>query len=167
MQKRCKPGYVGTVSMPCRSVIYLSRGVAAGLQQSTPRQRTSNPCSAGILDLATHRMYAKECLQTSRWALTPPFHPYLLRGGHSLLRYYTLTDIKSLACVALCVARTFLPRLAAAAIERVCTVQIYAFFLIPPRCGRKPGRAQARRFLYRDCSGFMSFTRSCVLTVPR
>ena len=36
MQKRCKPGYVGTVSMPCRSVIYLSRGVAAGLQQSTP-----------------------------------------------------------------------------------------------------------------------------------
>jgi len=78
MQKRCKPGYVGTVSMPCRSVIYLSRGVAAGLQQSTPRQRTSNPCSAGILDLATHRMYAKECLQTSRWALTPPFHPYPL-----------------------------------------------------------------------------------------
>jgi len=64
--------------MPCRSVIYLSRGVAAGLQQSTPRQRTSNPCSAGILDLATHRMYAKECLQTSRWALTPPFHPYPL-----------------------------------------------------------------------------------------
>ena len=31
-------------------------------------------------------------------------------GGHSLLRSHTLTDIKSLACVALCVARTFLPR---------------------------------------------------------
>ena len=30
-------------------------------------------------------------------------------GGHSLLRSHNLTAVKSLACVALCVARTFLP----------------------------------------------------------
>ncbi len=34
----------------------------------------------------------------------------LRSGGYFLLRYHTLTGIKSLACAALCVARTFLPR---------------------------------------------------------
>ena len=65
-----------------------------------------------------------------RWALTPPFHPCrseipgdgscglsarrprpdAFTGGCFLLRSHDLTAIKSLACVALCVARTFLPR---------------------------------------------------------
>ena len=65
-----------------------------------------------------------------RWALTPPFHPYrseipdyaatrlsacrpcpdAFTGGCFLLRSHDLTAIKSLACVVLCVARTFLPR---------------------------------------------------------
>ena len=47
-----------------------------------------------------------------RWALTPPFHPYPQSpaGGRSLLRFHNLTAVRSLACVALCVARTFLSR---------------------------------------------------------
>ena len=48
----------------------------------------------------------------SRWALTPPFSPLPLRGRlFFCYTCYTLTDIKPLACVALCVARTFLPLL--------------------------------------------------------
>ncbi len=35
--------------------------------------------------------------------------PLPRQGGYSLLRYYTLTDIESLARAVLCVARTFLP----------------------------------------------------------
>ncbi len=47
----------------------------------------------------------------SRWALTPPFHPYPCGAVIFCYTCYTLTDIKPLACVALCVARTFLPLL--------------------------------------------------------
>ena len=49
-------------------------------------------------------------------------------GGHSLLRYYTLTNIKPLTCVVLCVARTFLPHPKVAAIERICGANIALFF---------------------------------------
>ena len=49
----------------------------------------------------------------SRWALTPPFHPYPCGAVIFCYTCYTLTDIKPLACVALCVARTFLSRPAA------------------------------------------------------
>ena len=58
-------------------------------------------------------------LPENRWALTPPFHPYPPEfrkspaGGRFLLRCHNLTAVRSLACVALCVARTFLSRLAA------------------------------------------------------
>ena len=68
-----------------------------------------------------------------RWALTPPFHPCrseipgfgaarlsacqphpdAFTGGCFLLRSHDLTAIKPLACVVLCVARTFLSRPAA------------------------------------------------------
>ena len=48
---------------------------------------------------------------------SPPIPRY---GGYFLLRYYTLTDIESLARAALCVARTFLPLLTQAAIEQPC-----------------------------------------------
>ncbi len=91
-----------------------------------------------------------------------------LRGGHSLLRYYTPYghQVVSFAWRSVLLG-LFLPAFAAAAIERVCTVQIYAFFLIPPRCAPKARPGAGAPLFYRDCSGFMSFTRSCVLTVPR
>ena len=54
----------------------------------------------------------------------PAFSPLPLTGGHSLLRYYTLTSIKPLTCVVLYVARTFLPHLKVAAIERICAAKI-------------------------------------------
>jgi len=46
-----------------------------------------------IHGLATHMVYGcHSCLQ-HRWALTPPFHPYPLRGGCFLLHYNSLATI--------------------------------------------------------------------------
>ena len=59
-----------------------------------------------------------------RGGLLPRLLTLTLAGGYFLLRYYTLTDIKPLTCVVLCVARTFLPHLAVAAIERKCVAKI-------------------------------------------
>ena len=71
------------------------------------------PLIVGIRGLATRKAYGQTTLLPLRWALTPPFHPYLPAeadiGGYSLLRYYTLTDIEPLTRAVLCVARTFLP----------------------------------------------------------
>ena len=55
-----------------------------------------------------------------RGGLLPRLLTLTLAGGYFLLRYYTLTDIKPLTCVVLCVARTFLPHPKVAAIERIC-----------------------------------------------
>lgn len=95
-----------------------------------PEQRST----AGILDLATHQTVRRA---NSRWrpvgsypAFSPlpaghspecgpeprrlrPFRECPPAGGRSLLRSHNLTAVKSLACVALCVARTFLSRPAA------------------------------------------------------
>ena len=60
-----------------------------------------------------------------------------LVGGSFLLRSYTLTDIKSLACAALCVARTFLSRPRPAATERTCTAKVIKFGGIPASGGAR------------------------------
>ena len=69
------------------------------------------PLIAGIHGLATHEMYCPKRIATFAVALTPPFHPYPCGAVIFCYTCYTLTDIKPLACVALCVARTFLPLL--------------------------------------------------------
>ena len=70
------------------------------------------PLIVGIHGLATRKAYCQRTLLPLRWALTPPFHPYLPAeadiGGYSLLHYYTLTNVEPLTRAALCVARTFL-----------------------------------------------------------
>ena len=76
-----------------------------------PPTLDEQPLIVGIHGLATHEAYCQGVLLPLRWALTPPSHPYPLRGGYFLLRYYTLTNIKPLTCVVLYVARTFLPHL--------------------------------------------------------
>ena len=89
-----------------------------------PPTLDEQPLIVGIHGLATRKAYGRRTLLPPRWALTPPFHPYpkvlsstseALRphspwplGGHSLLRYYTLTNVEPLTRAALCVARTFL-----------------------------------------------------------
>lgn len=68
----------------------------------------------GILGLATHKTCGRRCHHRRRWALTPPFHPYVLSlpGGDSRLFSVTLSPRSShgfpLGNMALCVARTFL-----------------------------------------------------------
>ena len=59
-----------------------------------------------------------------RGGLLPRLLTLTHTGGHSLLRYYALTNIKPLTCAVLYVARTFLPHLAVAAMERVCAAKI-------------------------------------------
>ncbi len=77
-----------------------------------PPTLDEQPLIVGIHGLATRKAYSQTTLLPLRWALTPPFHPYLPPesniGGYSLLRYYTLTSIEPLTRAALCVARTFL-----------------------------------------------------------
>ena len=68
--------------------------------------------AAGIFDLATRRMCGPACHHAGRWALTPPFHPCLCRGGH--WRSFSVTLIPGVAAgfplenAVPCVARTFL-----------------------------------------------------------
>ena len=93
-----------------------------------PPTSSEQPLIVGIHGLATHETHSRGVLLPSRWALTPPSHPYPLRGGYFLLRYYTLTNIKPLTCVVLYVARTFLPH-NVAAIERVCGCKDSKFFV--------------------------------------
>ena len=62
-------------------VIYLggpfptrSSGLPSGVVLT---HRASNPDDVGILDLATRKTCGTASYPAVRWALTPPFHPYL------------------------------------------------------------------------------------------
>ena len=132
----CKPGSVpGRTPGPC----HLSRAQSPAVSSNLP---------PGIGRATLNCRYTRSCnprdvlpggIAAPRWALTPPFHPYPpgLRkspaGGRSLLRSYTLTDIKSLACAVLCVARTFLSRPRPAATGRACPAKVIKFGGFPLR----------------------------------
>ena len=88
-----------------------------------PPTLDEQPLIVGIHGLATHETYCR-VYHYPRGGLLPRLLTLTLAGGHSLLRYYALTNIKPLTCVALCVARTFLPHLAVAAMERICVAKV-------------------------------------------
>ncbi len=124
----CKPGSVPGADPGSLSFIY--DGSHLPPPATYPPASDEQPFIAGIHGLATHGTYGRMTSLPPRWALTPPFHPYrseipdfgsarlsarrhhpdAFTGGCFLLRSHDLTAIKSLACVVLCVARTFLPR---------------------------------------------------------
>ena len=57
---------------------------------SLPPGKDGPSLCAGIFGLATYRMCGMSCLHVTRWALTPPFHPYRLfftKGGGSFLSH--------------------------------------------------------------------------------
>lgn len=139
----CKPGSVPEAILGPLSFIY--DGSHLPPPATYPPASGEQPFIAGIHGLATHGTYGRMTSLPPRWALTPPFHPYrseipgdrsarhaarrqsvpdAFTGGCFLLRSHDLTAIKSLACVALCVARTFLPRPKPAATERACGAKI-------------------------------------------
>ena len=72
-----------------------------------------------------------------RGGLLPRLLTLTLAGGYFLLRYYTLTSIKPLTCVALSVARTFLPHPKVAAIEHMCGAKIQKILYTPKSRGVK------------------------------
>ena len=116
----CKPGSVPGLRKARAPVIYLRRrspvassNLPPGIGRATLICRYTRSCNPqDVLSGAHH------CL---RGGLLPRLFTLTRRrsfrrcdtlrsGGYFLLRYHTLTGIKSLACAALCVARTFLPR---------------------------------------------------------
>ncbi len=103
-----------------RSLHHLSTtAVTCGLKRPTPRHRTSNPWLSVYMVLQPVRRTAGAYCYL-RGGLLPRLFTLTLAGGCFLLRYYALTDVKSLAWTALCVARTFLPPPKRAAMERAC-----------------------------------------------
>ena len=124
---------------PVSRVLFPGRTSLLPPQATYPPASGEQPLIAGIHGLATRETYCRAASLPPRWALTPPFHPYPpgLRkspaGGRSLLRSYTLTDIKSLACAVLCVARTFLSRPRPAATGRACPAKVIKFGGFPLR----------------------------------
>ena len=95
--------------------------------------------TAGIFGLATHEMYGIDCHQPTRWALTPPFHPYPVRGGSFLLHYLCHYSTFPLGSMVLCVARTFLLVTMHTATDHSTDVslglQSYNFFATLSVCG--------------------------------
>ena len=106
-----KPGSVGILIM--LSVIYLSDLPSGKTGQVFFRKSGS----AGLFDLATRRMHGCRCHHLHRWALTPPFHPYLITRTRRLFSvalpkpFGLLTFVSAMPCV----ARTFL-----------CITQLYS-----------------------------------------
>ena len=90
-----------------------------------PPAWASNPQTPVYMNLQPPRHTARTSLH-GRWALTPPSHPYLLRGGYFLLRYSAFTDSFLLGSGVLCAARTFLLCLMATATDRLA-VEPYDF----------------------------------------
>ena len=130
-ERSVRAGPVSRVLFPGRTpdLCHLSRAaVSCRLKQPTPRNcrytRSCNPRDVLPGDIAAPAV-----------GFYPAFSPLpagkSLVGGSFLLRSYTLTDIKSLACAALCVARTFLSRPRPAATERTCTAKVIKFGGIP------------------------------------
>ncbi len=102
-QSACKPGSVPLAG--CLSFIYTVHHCTA--KAFYPPTRTSNPQTPVYANLQLPRHTARTSPH-DRWALTPPSHPYLLRGGYFLLHYSAFADSFLLGSGMLCAARTFL-----------------------------------------------------------
>lgn len=59
---------------------HLTNRRSVGLSAAVyPPAAGEQPLNAGLLDLATHKACGTRYHYRARWALTPPFHPYLPR----------------------------------------------------------------------------------------
>ena len=103
----CKPGSVPEADFGSLSFIY--DGSHLPPPATYPPASDEQPFIAGIHGLATRQTYGRRH-HCRRGGLLPRLFTLTRAGtgGHSLLRFYNLTAIKSLAWTVLCVARTFL-----------------------------------------------------------
>ena len=113
----CKPGYVAGERAPINSSVFPTaarhlsvRHVAMRAIAVYPPAMDEQPLNAGILDLATHKACGILYRYRTRWALTPPFHPYPHGGGRlfSVTLPLQLSHSFPLRNMVLYVARTFL-----------------------------------------------------------
>ena len=111
------------------SVIYLRRQSSAA-SSNLPPTSDEQPSNVGVHGLATYGTYGRTTSLPPRWALTPPFHPYRSLARPAVVLCYAPIPSRissRLACVVLCVARTFLSRFAPAATERACGTKVSIF----------------------------------------
>ncbi len=97
------------------SVIYLDRLLPTGSdlrRAAYPPAMDEQSFAAGVFGVATHRMCGMPCRHGIRWALTPPFHPYLsYQIWQAVVFCHIIPDVAAglpLTNMVLCVARTFL-----------------------------------------------------------
>ena len=112
-QSTYKPGSVPFAG--CLSFIYIVCHHTT--KAFYPPARASNPQTPVYMNLQPPRRTARTSLH-GRWALTPPSHPYPVRGGYFLLRYSAFASSFLLGSGVLCAARTFLLCLTATATDR-------------------------------------------------
>ncbi len=119
------------------------RGEPFTLEKDTPLHFSAGPVSRVLSPdarvrisviylhgLATYGTYGRTTSLPPRWALTPPFHPYRSLARPAVVLCYAPIPSRissRLACVVLCVARTFLSRFAPAATERACGAKVSIF----------------------------------------
>ncbi len=93
------------------------RTMGPPLRAAYPPAMDEPSLTAGIFGLATHRTCGLRRHRRSRWALTPPFHPYpdlskLTEKSGAVVFCHVVPDVTAgwpLASMPLWVARTFLP----------------------------------------------------------
>ena len=120
----CNSQSVSRVLCPLRGVCHSSmQCVATRAKAFYPPARASNPQTPVYMNLQPPRHTARTSLH-GRWALTPPSHPYPVRGGYFLLRYSAFASAFLLGSGVLCAARTFLLCHAATATDRLAVVSV-------------------------------------------
>lgn len=130
--KKCRPCKPGSVSGRewSGSLSFIYDDSRLPPPATYPPTSGEPPSIVGVHGLATYGTYGRSASLPPRWALTPPFHPYrpTMRPAVVLCYAPIPSRISSrLACVALCVARTFLSRFASAATERACGAKVSIF----------------------------------------
>ena len=119
-------------------------------QAAYPPAMDEPPLTAGVFGLATHGMCGLRCRHRSRWALTPPFHPYRREDGGCFLSLIPgVAAGFPLGNMLLCVARTFLLQrdLQATDHTSACCLSLVAYSKSPVSSGRtlRSCRPRSRR----------------------
>ena len=104
IERSCKPGYVATpggvtvghLSTTCVATSLHSKPLPISTLAAYPPTMGEQPLNAGILDLATHKTCGIPYCCGTRWALTPPFHPYRQRLTAVVFCHATLPSLISL-----------------------------------------------------------------------
>ncbi len=114
-----KPSSVPHISARSSSFIYNRSHLR--LPAVYPPATDEQSLTAGVHDLATRQTYCRDVLLHSRWALTPPFHPYPCGRLFSVTLLYPCEYQAVNLRAALCRSDFPPPALRQAAMRRTCS----------------------------------------------